>query len=109
MSEENMKTYSMEEVLRLHHSGASGTDWARVDALRDEEIDFSDIPELGERFWGNSRIIAPLTVQNYPHYYLPVDADIFRSYASGGGDYIERINAILRAHIPAPLPSQPSA
>ncbi|MGA7684704.1 MAG: hypothetical protein WCC32_13940 [Terriglobales bacterium] len=29
----------------------SRTNWQRVDALRDSEIDFSDIPELGRDFF----------------------------------------------------------
>ena len=33
---------------------SSQSDWARVDALRDEDIDFSDIPELGEAFFRNA-------------------------------------------------------
>lgn len=29
----------------------SRTDWERVDAMKDEEIDYSDIPELGDKFF----------------------------------------------------------
>src|SRR2546427_6005415 len=29
----------------------SQTNWARIDALRDDEIDFSDIPEQGKAFF----------------------------------------------------------
>jgi hypothetical protein len=29
----------------------SRTNWARIDALKDSEIDFSDIPELGKAFF----------------------------------------------------------
>ena len=29
----------------------SRTDWKRIDAMRDEDIDFSDIPKLGPGFF----------------------------------------------------------
>jgi hypothetical protein len=32
----------------------SRTGWKRVDALRDEDIDFSDIPKLGPEFFANA-------------------------------------------------------
>ena len=42
----------MDEVVKaLETSGATEhtkTDWARIDAMKDEDIDFSDIPELGD-------------------------------------------------------------
>ncbi len=34
----------------------SGTDWERVDALTDEEIDTSDIPPLTEEFFKRARV-----------------------------------------------------
>ena len=30
-----------------------------ITALRDEDIDFSDIPPLGENFWKSARIVWP--------------------------------------------------
>ena len=32
----------------------SRTDWKRIDAMRDEDIDFSDIPEQGADFFANA-------------------------------------------------------
>ncbi len=34
----------------------SGTDWARVEAMTDEEIDTSDIPPLDETFFANAKL-----------------------------------------------------
>ena len=34
----------------------SRTDWKRIDAMRDEDIDLSDIPELGPGFFANAVI-----------------------------------------------------
>ena len=37
----------------------SRTDWKRVDAMKDSDIDFSDIPELGLDFFANAMIWRP--------------------------------------------------
>ena len=37
----------------------SGTDWKRIDAMRDEDIDYSDIPELGPDFFANAILWRP--------------------------------------------------
>lgn len=42
-----MKQYSVEEIRKM----ADMSDWARVDAMRDEDIDLSDIPLPTEEMW----------------------------------------------------------
>jgi hypothetical protein len=37
----------------------SRTDWKRVDAMKDSDIDFSDIPELGPDFFKNAILWRP--------------------------------------------------
>ena len=37
----------------------SQTDWARVDALTDNEIDLSEVPELDESFFANAILRMP--------------------------------------------------
>jgi hypothetical protein len=37
----------------------SRTDWKRVDAMKDFDIDFSDIPELGPDFFANAILWRP--------------------------------------------------
>ena len=44
-------------------SRASQTDWARVEAMRDEDIDLSDIPEVTEEKMTH----AVLRVEGQPH------------------------------------------
>ncbi|HEC66712.1 MAG TPA: 3-oxoacyl-ACP synthase [bacterium] len=60
----------------------------------DENIDYSDIPELNEDFWAN-------TVIEYPEKKRPVtsrlDADVLEWFKSTGKGYQTRINAILRS------------
>ncbi|MDS3860090.1 hypothetical protein RIF25_04630 [Thermosynechococcaceae cyanobacterium BACA0444] len=40
-------------------SNISKTDWARIDAMTDEDIDTSDIPPLGEDFFTKAKIRMP--------------------------------------------------
>lgn len=70
------------------------SNWARVDALRDEEIDTSDIPPLTEAFFRRARVRMPkqrVTVQ--------IDRDLLKWFQSQGKDYEQRINAALRLYV----------
>ena len=51
----------------------SRTDWARIDAMPDDEIDTSDIPELGEDFFATAEIRTPTNIKSAT---ASVDADI---------------------------------
>jgi hypothetical protein len=42
----------------------SRTDWKRVDAMKDSDIDFSDIPELGPDFFANAILWRPRGERN---------------------------------------------
>ena len=42
----------------------SRTDWKRVDAMKDSDIDFSDIPELGPDFFKNAILWRPREERN---------------------------------------------
>jgi uncharacterized protein (DUF4415 family) len=37
----------------------SETDWARLEAMSDEDIDVSDIPPLDEKFFANAKLRMP--------------------------------------------------
>ncbi len=66
----------------------------KLDPVKDENIDYSDIPELNEGFWANAVI-------EYPEKKKPVtlrlDADVLEWFKSTGKGYQTRINAILRS------------
>lgn len=74
---------------------------ARLAAMPDEDIDFSDIPPLDEKFWKNAirfrdrHLYRPVKQQLT----LRLDSDIihwFKTRAGGGRGYQTRINAALR-------------
>ena len=70
----------------------------RVDALRDEDIDYSDIPELDADFFRNARVIVPPRKQQLT---IRLDTDVLAWLKSQGAGYQSRINAILRAYYDA--------
>jgi len=72
----------------------SRTDWARLEAMRDEDIDFSDIPELSEAFFKNAVIRLPKAKAKVC---IRLDQDILEWFRSQGKGYQTKINAVLRA------------
>jgi len=40
-------------------SNISKTDWNRIDEMKDEDIDTSDIPPLSEDFWAKAQLRMP--------------------------------------------------
>jgi uncharacterized protein (DUF4415 family) len=74
---------------------AQATDWAKLDAMSDAEIDYSDIPKLGDDFFKQAArnpfyrpVKAATTVR--------LDTDILAWLRSQGKGYQTRINQILR-------------
>lgn len=65
-------------------------------AMPDEEIDFSDIPELGEDFFRNARLVMPSPKQQVT---VHIDADVLDWFKAQGKGYQSRMNAVLRAYV----------
>src|SRR5450432_1045773 len=75
----------------------SRTDWKRVDSLRDEDIDYSDIPEQGPDFFANA-IIWPGPKEQIT---LRVDPDVLAFFRKQGKGYQSTMNAVLRKYVEA--------
>jgi uncharacterized protein (DUF4415 family) len=81
---------------------ASQTDWKRVDALRDEDIDLSDNPEITPEMFAKAilrRGLAPVSAKEQVT--LRLDADVLGWFRSQGKGYQTKINALLRAYVEA--------
>jgi uncharacterized protein (DUF4415 family) len=76
-------------------SKASKTDWKRLGKLRDDEIDTSDIPELGDDFFKRAQLHVPpkqaVTMR--------LDVDVLNWFKAQGQGYQTRINKLLRAYM----------
>ncbi len=74
----------------------SKTNWAKVDAMSDEDIDYSDIPEQDNDFFKNAVIVMPQTKAIIT---LRIDRDVLEWLKKQGHGYQTRINALLRAYM----------
>ena len=73
----------------------SRTDWKRVDALRDSDINFSEMPELGPDFFARA-ILWPGPKKQIT---LRLDPDVLAFFRRSGKGYQTTINAVLRKHV----------
>ena len=73
----------------------SETDWKRLAAMPDKEIDFSDIPELDDAFFKDAEwrppVKQPVTIR--------LDKDVLDWFRSQGPGYQTRINHLLRRYM----------
>ena len=76
----------------------SETNWAKVDAMTDEEIDTSDIPPLEEAFFANAKLRLP---KGKVPIVLSVDADVIAWFKAQGDEYQKLLNAALRIYAEA--------
>ncbi|VFM96200.1 MAG: hypothetical protein BECKG1743D_GA0114223_1004610 [Candidatus Kentron sp. G] len=81
-------------------TGLSETDWERIDALTDEQIDTSDIPPLSESFFAHATLRMP---RRFTTVTVQVDPDVWAWYASQGEDCGRRLNAALRMYSEAQM------
>ena len=63
-------------------------------AIKDEDIDYSDIPRLDERFWKNAKLIEPENTQQVT---LRVKKSVLEAYKATGKGYQTRMNAVLES------------
>lgn len=79
-------------------STPSETDWDRVDAMADEDIDTSDVPPLTDSFFSRARWRSPREPVEVT---LHLDPDLLAWFRRTGADCERRINAALRIYVEA--------
>ncbi len=78
------------------------TDWERLDALTDAEIerDIAEDPDaapiLDEDFWREATVVMPTGKVPLS---IRLDADVVEFFKAGGRGYQTRINAVLRSYM----------
>jgi uncharacterized protein (DUF4415 family) len=80
---------------------ASQTDWARVDALSDEEVEAAAADDPDEEGfqdidWSKAEVTAPPRKQPIS---IRVDEDVLNFFKQQGTGYQRRMNAVLRAYM----------
>jgi uncharacterized protein (DUF4415 family) len=80
-------------------SRKSQTDWARVDKLQNNEIDFSDNSELTPEMFARAFIRKKLKpVPRKSQVTLRIDEEILTWFKKQGTGYQTRINSLLKAY-----------
>jgi uncharacterized protein (DUF4415 family) len=78
----------------------SQTDWERLDAMTDEEIDFSDCPEITREMFAKAVVRRGLpNSQTKTEVTLPIDSDVLEWFKSQGQGYQSQINSLLRSYM----------
>lgn len=77
----------------------SGTDLERLNNMADDEIDFSDIPEVTPEMFAKGvvrRGLQPITKRQLT---LRLDSDVIDWFKKQGQGYQTKMNALLRAYM----------
>ena len=70
----------------------------QIKNIKDEDIDYSDIPELDEDFWANTTPVYPKGKKAIS---IRLDQDIIDFFKHQGRGYQSKINNVLRSYIEA--------
>jgi uncharacterized protein (DUF4415 family) len=71
------------------------TDWQKLSSQKDEDIDYSDIPETNEKFWETAEIILP---HNKVDFTIKIDEDLALWLKNLGDNSDQAVNNIIRAY-----------
>jgi uncharacterized protein (DUF4415 family) len=89
-------------VSKRSTSKASRTDWQRIDALRDEDIDLSESPEITPEMFARAIVrkgLKPVPAKRQVT--LRLDSDVLEWFKAQGPGYQTRIGLLLRAYMDA--------
>ena len=95
----NIVRYSADEIRRKFARGESETDWKRVNALSQEEVERLADEEQGSlpKDWESTVTLGLPPEKQDIH--IRVDSDVLEWFKARGKGYQIRINAVLRAFV----------
>jgi len=77
-------------------NNTSRTNWAALEAMSDEDLDYSDIPPLSDEFFEQATLRIPaVKAENL----VRLDTDVKQWFESQGTQYQNLINKVLRSYI----------
>ena len=68
----------------------------QIAAVRDEDIDFSDIPELDEDFWERAELVEPDRTDQIT---IRVKRSVLAYFKAPGKGYQTRMNRVLESYV----------
>ncbi len=76
------------------------TDWERLKNMKDEDINFSDIPPITEEMFKNAVVRrGSKSASANSQETLAVDGDVIEFFKARESDYQTKINQLLRAYM----------
>ena len=91
--------YTADELAAMRQRGEGQTDYARLDAMTEEELEASiDHDEEGEIDWGTVRVGIPGPKQQLT---VRLDRDVVAWFKAQGPGYQTRMNAVLKSYVEA--------
>jgi uncharacterized protein (DUF4415 family) len=88
-----------------YRAAVSHTDWDRVNALSDAEVDAAaqgdtDAQPLDDEFWQNARVVMPPRTPKR-HQGMRLDAEVLDWFKAQGPGWQTRMNAVLKSCVEA--------
>jgi uncharacterized protein (DUF4415 family) len=80
-------------------SNTSRTDWSRIDAMTDNDIDTEDIPPLTDEFFSKAKLLLPLLPLTTVS--VSVDSETLAWFQSKGEEAEQHMAAALRIYAEA--------
>jgi uncharacterized protein (DUF4415 family) len=100
--DESMKSYTAEELKAMRRRGEDRTDWAKVDAMTEADLERAIAEDEDERDldpdWTRAELVMPRPRQSV---HLRLDAEVLDFFKAGGKGHITRMQAVLRAYVDA--------
>ena len=96
---DDIKRYTAEELAAMRRRGESRSDWARVAAMTEQELEASiaaDPDDAREVDWTQAFVGMPPRKQDI---HIRLDADVLGWFKGTGKGYQTRINNVLRAFV----------
>ena len=95
MKKKNIVQYQADELPKT-----TKTNWKRLDAMTDDEIDTSDIPELDQEWFKTAEVVLPHKKKAIS---LRIDREVLEWFQSNSKNrgYQTFMNAVLKAYVKA--------
>jgi uncharacterized protein (DUF4415 family) len=100
ISSESFPQERRRKMRKSDTSTKSETDWKRLRSMKDEDIDFSDIPPMTPEMFAKAVIRRGLKpIPRKKQLTLRMDSDVIEWFKKQGRGYQTKINSLLRAYM----------
>ncbi len=89
----------MHDMRKKSTSTKSRTDFARLNQIKDKDIDLSGAPEISPEMFAKAIVRRGLKPRTKKQITLRVDSDVLDWYKKQGRGYQTKVNLLLRAYL----------